>query len=54
MAGRPALLTTTNSPANPKYTKRRPFEQAVVGLLQELHDVHKSTPREQFWFPFLT
>ena len=34
--------------ANPKYTKRCPFEQVIVSLLQELHDVHKSTPPEQF------
>jgi hypothetical protein len=31
-----------------KYTKRRPFEQTVFGLLQELHDLYKCIPRAQF------
>ena len=31
-----------------KYTERHPFEQAVVDLLQELHDVYKRIRRAQF------
>lgn len=31
-----------------KHKKRHPFEQAVGGLLQELHEVHKRIPRAQF------
>jgi hypothetical protein len=34
-----------------KYTKRRPFEQEVVGLLQQLPDVYKRIPRAQFMVP---
>jgi len=33
-----------------KYAKRRPLEQAVVGLLQKLPDIHKYIPRAQFRF----
>ena len=31
-----------------KYSQHRPFEQAIVGLLQELHYVYKSISRAQF------
>jgi hypothetical protein len=40
--------------AKPKYTKRRPFEQAAVGLLQELHELNKTLLMNNLGFLFLT